>query len=379
MTVDINFYKLKCTDGKHYILPTYIEGIHEVIRFMKQVIYGKELFNTPYTTISGKQMTTVSSLGEHLKHLSSYSCVFSKDYKVSPLIEFFSEEYRKHPIKDYLSPIHGYDPIGVYLFDDFIATMRKNAMAINLKKRVADWESKPKKNTKRLIKFDSVLFKRFDRVTAVRLVFKYHNATFSPQEIDQIILQDAQQNASDQADLLAGHAMSTPRHIEGRVALEEVQKDRERLFTNLKSKPSLFEHLGGYVWSIEHVRLAGFHLDVTFLFNCAYEQNHENLVQEIGRYWHVITQGRCYFENFNSGKLKGDDSSAFGEINRWDAFKRSKFSNILQYFCKINQVIQVVPYAGCHLFGCGFVHRQPKEHRGNPQTKGVIGSDHQRL
>jgi len=168
--------------------------------------------------------------------------------------------------------------------------------------------------------------------------------------------------------------------VEGRIALEEVQKDRKRLFTNLKGKPSLFKHLVGYVWRIEFGRQAGYHLHVLFFFDGAYVQKHEYIAQEIGYYWRdVITQGRGYFENCNRKKSKYGEAWALGEIDHWDAIKRHKLSYALQYFCKTSQLVQVVPYVGCRLFGCGFVHRQRKVHGGRPRTKGVVGSNHQHL
>lgn len=378
MTVNINLCALRGTDGKLYILPSNLESIHGAMRFMKQVIYESELFSTAYKTANGQQRTTISSLGKHLRHLHKYSQIFSRDYTYSPLLNFFLEECRKHPIKDYFPPIDGYDRLGVDLFNDFVATMRKNAMACKLKKRVADWESKPKKNMKRLVNFERGLFERCGRVMAVRLDFNYHKATFAPSEIDQIIDEAAKQKYHDLTDFLAGHDISTPRVIEGRVALEEVQKDRKRLFTNMKGKPSLFKHLLATTWCIECGRSAGYHLHVVFFFDGSQVQKHEHYAQEIGDYWRdAITQGRGYFENCNRKKEKYGDSWAFGEIDHWDTAKRGKLINALQYFCKTNQMVQVVPYAGCQLFGCGFVRRQRKVRGGRPRTKGVAGPDHQ--
>jgi len=314
MTVDINLYSLKATDGTHYILPANLEAIHGAIRFMKQVVYEKNLFNTSYLTANGKEKTTISSLGKHLKHLSAYSRLFSKDYKFNPLLQFLFEEYRKHPIKDYSPPLYGNDHHCVALFNDFVTSMRKNALAIKLKKLVADWESKSKKNSKRLFDFELELFERFARVMAVRLDFNYHKAIFTPQEIDKIIVESAMQKERDQVHYLIGQDISKSRVIEGRVALEEVQSDRKRFFTNVKGKPSLFKHMVGYVWTIECGREAGYHLHMTLFFDGSRVQKHEYLAQEIGNYWkNVITNGRGYFENCN---LKKKNMAIGGHLER---------------------------------------------------------------
>jgi len=380
MTNNISLYTLKGTDGKHYELPSYLEGIYDAIKFMKKVIYENESFHTTYTTANGKPKKTISSLGNHLKKLDQYSDISFKNYKLSPLIEFFLEEFRKHSISSYLKSYCHSDNLGVELFNDFIATMRKNAIACKLKKRVSDWESKPKKNMKRIINFEREMFEYCGRVMAVRLDLNYHKAIFTPLEIAKIISETEKQNECDQEYFTAGGDISTQRVVEGRVALDEVQEDRKRLFTNMKGKPSLFKHLIATVWCIECGRSAGYHMHVVFFFDGSQVKKHEHYAQKIGEYWkEVITQGRGYFENCNRNKEKHGDSWAFGEIDHWDTAKRGNLISALQYFCKTSQMVQVVPYAGCHLFGCGFVRRQRNGRGGRPRTKGVDKPDQQHL
>lgn len=380
MSIDINMQQLKGTDGKLYILPSHLECIYGLMSFMKEVIYGSSEYFTFYETSNGKQSKTVSALGRHLKSLPAYSDSFSTDYTFSPLLTFFFDQWRKHAISAYRVLGCNPDAVSIKLFGDFVGTMRANARISKLKKLVADWESKPKKNMRRLSDFEAALFGRSARVMAVRLDFNYHKATFTPQEIDRIALESVMQKECDQADYLAGQDISKPRVIEGRIALEEVQKDRKRFFTNIKGKPSLFEHLLGYVWCIECGRAAGYHLHVMLFFDGSNVQKHEHIAQEIGKYWqNAITNGRGYFENCNLKKKKYGDSWALGAINHWDTIKREKLVNAMSYFCKTNQLVQVVPYAGCRLFGCGFIHRQRKVRGGRPRTKGAGKGDNQPL
>lgn len=377
-----NSYIVKGTGNINYMMSDSIYDICRLMEFMKKVIYKNELFHTEYTKDSGQRRKTISSLGKHLEFLHKYSQIYSRDYTFSPLIKFYFEEYRKHRIKDYFLVLDEHDPysFSADIFNDFVSTMRKNAMAIKLKKRVDDWESKSKNNMKRLITFEKALFNRYARLMVIRLDFNYHKATFTASEIERMIDDAASQKEHDQADYFDGQDISTPRVVEGRIALEEVQKDRKRLFTNVKGKPSLFKHLVGYVWRIEFGRQAGYHLHVLFFFDGAYVQKHEYLAQEIGDYWrNVITQGRGYFENCNRKKSKYGEAWALGEIDHWDAIKRHKLSYAMQYFCKTNQLVQVVPYKGCHLFHCGFVRRQRKVYGGRPRTKLAIGPENQQL
>lgn len=380
MSINISTYKLKTKDGKSYFIETYLKGIHGVMNFMKKVIHGDELYSTSYRRANGKPMTTTSSLGKHLKDLPAYGRLFSSDYKFSPLIEFFLEEYRQHPIQDYLFPSLGPDRLGIDLFNNFVTSMRKNAMAKKLKKHVADWESKSKKNMARLIAFEAELFSRHARLMVVRLDLYYHAAIFSAEEIDGVISDLMKRKEFDQAVYRSGQDLPYSRPIVGRIALEEVQRDRKRLFTNMKGKPSLFRHLVGYVWRIEFGRAAGYHLHVTFFFNGSDVRKHEHMAHQIGLYWKDdITKGRGYFENCNFEKVKYSGSWALGQIDHWDTNKRENLRGALSYFYKTNQMVQVVPYAGCRLFGCGFVHRQCKVRGGRPRMRVADGDNQPRL
>lgn len=381
MNSNINLHAVRDSHGVMYIMPYIMDGIGGLMMFMKEVVYGDALFYTEYRRSNGVLSRTISALGKHLEFLHSYSQVYSSDYVFSPLITFFFEQYRKHHIKEYAWDLDKFDPTGFSsdLFNDFIMTMRREAASAKLKTQVNDWLSKPENNMKSLIKFEDELFDRCGKVLAIRLDFDYHKATFTPEEMDQVFAEAKNRKERDLSDYLAGADISAPRPIEGRVALEQVQRDREHLFANMKGKPSLFKHLVGYVWRIEYGREAGYHLHVLFFFNGAAVERHEYLAQEIGCYYRdVITQGRSYFENCNRKKSKYGDAWALGQIDHWDLTKRGNLLQAMQYFCKTNQLVQVVPYQGCHLFGCGFTHRQGKGKGGRPRTRGVGEGVYQR-
>lgn len=382
MNSNINLYVIMDNRGVNYIMPLFMNEIDRVMKFMKEAIYRNTLFHTEYVTKKGKHGRTISTLGKHLESLHSYSQLYSSEWTFSPLIAFFFEQYRKHPIKDYFPVLDENDPDGfsAYLFNDFVTTMRKNALVTKLKKEVADWESKPQKNMTRLIKFEAALFERYARLMVIRLDFNYHKAIFTPEEVERKVTEAMRRREGDQADYLSGKDISKPQVVEGRIALEEVQKDRAHLFANMKGKPSLFKHLVGYVWRLEYTRMAGYHMHVLFFFDGSHVQKHEHIAQEIGCYWRdVITEGRSYFENCNNNKSKYGDAWALGQIDHWDIAKRENLRNAMQYVCKTSQLVQVVPYDGCHLFGSGFVRRRRMVIGGRPRTRQAIGSQNQQL
>lgn len=370
MMMDINYFRLMGPDGIIYVLTSHLEGILNLIAFMRKVIYGTESYFTTYKTLSGVERSTISSIGKHARSLKTYGQLYSSRYTFSPLITFFFAQYCQHPIMEEVSVLSKYPSAD--LFDDFLCTMRKNAVATNLKKSIADWESKPKKNSLRLKQFQSELFRRHARVSVVRLDLNYHAAVFTKEEIEKIVCDSHRQRYQDCENYYA--SQGTPQisqasydstTVNVRVALEEVQGDRHRLFSSMKGKPSLFKHLVGYVWHIECGETAGYHLHVMLFFDGAYVQKHEYLANEIGEYWkNEITNGRGYFENCNRTKNKFPDTWALGQIDHWDTEKRNHLDKALHYFCKNNQVVQIIPYPGCRLFGSGFVRRRDKSNKG---------------
>jgi len=81
---------------------------------------------------------------------TEYIQLYSKNYYFSPLLDFFFEQYRIHPIHECLT-LDEFDSDDIDIFNNFISTMRQHATEVKLKKKVADWLSKSKKNQKSLM------------------------------------------------------------------------------------------------------------------------------------------------------------------------------------------------------------------------------------
>lgn len=374
MNLGINLHVIKSKDV-NYILPYFMDGIVELMKFMDMVIYKDLLFY-----LGGVPMKKISPLGEHIESLHSYSRLYSSSYTFSPLITFFFDQYRKHAIRDYALSLNKFDPDGFdsNLFNDFVMTMRREAVVTKLKKRIYDWNGKFKESRDRLIEFEADLFSRYARLMVIRLDFNYHKAIFTDEEVAALYAETVGRKERDLAEYLAGSAVSAPKAIEGRIALEEVQSDRKRFLANMKGKPSLFKHLVGYIWRIEYTRGAGYHMHVMLFFDGAHVQNHEYYAQEIGCYWRdVITDGRGYFENCNRKRSRYGDNWALGQIHHWDDAKRRKLRTAMQYFCKTSQIVQVVPYPKCRLFQSVLTRRQRNVTGGRPRTRSALGPDNQ--
>ncbi|MGE8364460.1 YagK/YfjJ domain-containing protein [Cupriavidus sp.] len=380
MNSDINLYVIKTKD-KYYTLPYFMDGIVDLMRFMNLVVYSDVLLNEEAKGVRGASTKRrASPLEEHVERLYGYSQLYSTGYTFSPLIEFFFEQYRKHPIKDYAITLDQVDLDGSdsKLVNDFVTVMRRESLASKLRKKIYDWNAKFDESRKRMVDFEAELFRRYARLMVVRLDFNYHKSTFAEEELRSALDEALKRKERDLADYLTGTDISVPGAIEGRIALEEVQKDRDRFFGNMKGKPSLFKHLVGYIWRIEYTRFSGYHMHVMLFFDGAYVQKHEDYAQKSGEYWRdVITKGRGYFENCNRKREKYGDDWALGQVDHWDAEKRGKLLNAMGYFSKTSQIVHVMPYPKCRLFQSVFVRRQRRVKGGRPRTRGLVGADNQ--
>ena len=353
------------------------------MEFMQQVLYTKDLCYQAQTGSKLKRFPKLTLLGEHLEHLRKYAGIFSRSVTFHPALAFFFEMYRSHRMSDveshYLSTeIVGDGEVVSDVFDDFVESIRMEAKNCDLKKKISDWDSKIKKNKKRLAVFERQLFNRCGRVYAVRLDLEYLKTLFSAEDIARFMTSDADQKALDWEWYTTGEAISETGELRVLVPFEEVQRDRQRLFANMKGKPSLFEHLVGYVWRIECTPRVGYHLHLALFFKGAKVDDSSNLAQRIGEYWRdSITSGRGRFQDVNSDWSADSPHYGIGMINHFDGAKRANLRDkVLKYLCKDTQLVQVLPYPGCNLFGTGFAHRDRSKGRGRPRTRDTNEGNH---
>ena len=378
-TIPENKYLLCDEQGRKYLLGNHLDGISCCMEFMQQVLYTKDLCYQAQTGSKLKRFPKLTLLGEHLEYLRKYAGIFSRSITFHPALAFFFEAYRSHLISDIASH---YLPTDVVLdgqvvsdvFDDFVESIRREAKYCGLKKKISDWDSKIKKNEKRIAVFERQLFDLCSRVYVVRLDLEYLKTLFSAEDIARLMVNDADQKALDWEWYTNGEDISEAGELRALVPFEEVQRDRQRLFANMKGKPSLFEHLVGYVWRIECTPRVGYHLHLALFFKGAKVDDSSNLAERIGEYWRKsITSGRGRFQNVNSDWSADSLHYGIGTINHFDVAKRANLRDkVLKYLCKGTQLVQALPYPGCNLFGTGFAHRDRSKGRGRPRTRGDV-------
>jgi hypothetical protein len=344
------------------------------MEFMKLVMTTEMTAFKPMNFNSGRKHLT--ALGKLLPRLADLSDLYAAGYHFHPYLFFLLEVHRSHPIRHHSDC--GYNELTAdgrtvgELYDDFLSTLREQALEVKLRKKAADWDSKFRSNLKRLRAVESAMFDMCGRIVAIRLDLHHKERYFTQEELAKYIGEEQARQAKDHAAYVQGLPVDGTEPLTGRVSFETVQHDRQRLFDLMKGKPSLFQHLVAYVWRIEFTPGAGYHLHLALFFDGSEVRKHEWLAQQIGLYWQdVITHGDGRFHNCNMAWDKKSPLYGIGVINHGDKVKRAALLNAMDYLCKRSQQVVVLPYKGCKLFGAGLAHRRPKARSGRPRNKAV--------
>ena len=366
------------TTPTRVILDNNFRVIELAMQFMRLVIFGKTTSFVAH--FSMRRSEVLSPLGKMFKDLRAFADLYAGGYSFHPLLRFFFEQYRV----DRISRLDGLALTGLGRadlalydeFDAFVNKLRRCALAIKLRKQVRNWESKYEKNSVRLKTMQELMFKRYSRVMVIRLDLHHANLRFTPELLAAHERLQFDRRVQDNASYFADKELSPAEEVlPARVPFETVQKDRVRLFANMKGKPSLFRHAIAYAWRMEFTPDAGYHLHLVLFFNGAATQKHDWYAQEIGNYWRdVITRGLGNFHNCNRAWSKDSQGYALGRVDQYDISKRKNLERALEYFCKRTQQVVVMPKKGCNTFGSGFFHRAKNSGLGRPRIKVPIAS-----
>jgi sulfur relay (sulfurtransferase) DsrC/TusE family protein len=347
-------------NGKFTLLPISFENLPMIDTYTRLMLKCDE----PFFVVSEKQGN--KQVISEAKHAASFLSIlrqlphlYFSGLTFPPHIEKLFAVYRTHPIRHCI----GMNPrseafdgcLEADVAEDFRRTYRAEADWDGTRKKLDDWDRRSETNLARLKQYQNALFDAHARIVTIRVDFYYHAASIDPANEHEVIGLAEQAHAEDVAAYLSGNDESTPRNDLARVGIEEVMRDRDRLFENMRGKRSLFEHLVGHVWRIEYALIAGHHLHCTFFFDGSKVQQHEWLAQQICDYWcDAITKGRGYAHNCNRNRYP---DYVLGPTDYYDHDKRARLLKRLAYLAKEDQLVYAKPTKKCKLFGTG---RLPK-------------------
>ena len=124
------------------------------------------------------------------------------------------------------------------------------------------------------------------------------------------------------------------------MTLEEANKDLDRMFNNMRSKPSIFQDKIGYVCKREYTEGKGVHFHTIFIYDGQKVQKDSFKADQIGKYWEQLTKEKGSFHNCHRNSYK---RNGIGILEHRDSEKRKILDeDVISYLCKDDQAIDSV-------------------------------------
>jgi len=123
------------------------------------------------------------------------------------------------------------------------------------------------------------------------------------------------------------------------VTLEEATVDLDRMFNNMRSKPSIFKDKVGYVCKREFTKERGVHFHTIFIYDGQKVLKDSFKAEQIGKYWEQLTEDKGSFHNCHRNKY---ERNGIGILDHRDSDKRKVLDeDVITYLCKDEQ--RIVP------------------------------------
>ena len=146
------------------------------------------------------------------------------------------------------------------------------------------------------------------------------------------------------------------------VTLEEATVDLDRMFNNMRSKPSIFKDKVGYVCKREFTKDRGVHFHTIFIYDGQKVLKDSFKAEQIGKYWEQLTEDKGSFHNCHRNKY---ERSGIGILDHRDSDKRKVLDeDVITYLCKDEQrIVPAEENKNARAFTRGAI----------PKSKGKIG------
>lgn len=152
------------------------------------------------------------------------------------------------------------------------------------------------------------------------------------------------------------------------LTLDDANRDMNRMFNNMRSKPTVFADKVGHIVKREYTPNRGVHFHSIIIYDGQKVREGITKAEQIGDYWkEQITEGKGTFHNCNRNKYK---SNGIGMLDYKDTDKRKILDEeVLPYLCKDEQTIESIKSNKKErAFTRGIAPKQ-KDSRGRPREK----------
>jgi len=125
-----------------------------------------------------------------------------------------------------------------------------------------------------------------------------------------------------------------------KITLEDANNDLNRMFNNMRSKPSIFKDKVGFICKREYTEDKGVHFHAIIIYDGQKVQKDVYKANQIGEYWEQITKEKGTHHNchLNDYKRKG-----IGMLDYRDTDKRKILDeDVISYLCKDEQGIEPI-------------------------------------
>ena len=278
----------------------------------------------------------------YFHQLNRYLDRFSKDCFFSPPVELFFSACQALSLigHQFIGPeeINAQGVTDAELFNRLINKIREMGRTSQYRKRMAKDNRRAFRKFLGLVNYVDALFEHVrSRFIVIRLDLKYHPEFAKDMKVGQ------------------------------------AQDDLKHFFDNMRSKPSLFDDLAGYIWKMECGDHGGEHFHVFMFFTNDRMQNDCYRAQQIGKYWEeIITKGRGSYFNCNAPEYadKFDHLGllAIGRVEYHDDNKRFNLLTPLAYICKGIQSVRAKPKQKSRTFGRGEMPPVRDSQSGRPRS-----------
>lgn len=351
-----------------------------LIKFMDAVLYTKLMPFHVEQNGKRKKVTDASHLASFYRQCHQFMDLYWKGQAYSPDLQLFFDCFRNHPKISYClfqgsrwNLEEGLCEAEV--FNDFVTYLRREAIAGNVKKKIADWKAVLKDEKKSIRKYVIDLARTYSKMLAVRVDMGY--LTAAPNEEAAYVRTAWEIGDASAWSVPMDHERERAMQAENRARIDvEIALSDRTEFFNFKNQygadKDLFERMVGYIVKLERSDDGPYHFHCIFFFDGQKVKSIKYWTKRIERYWKKITNDRGYVHNCHLNpkkeEMKKQRRWAVGRINsgNWSQV-RTLARYATWYFAKDGQRVRVKPKVKSKLLTMGLIRKKRLGGPGRPR------------